>query len=497
VTARPPALEVALRFGSGESPSRRRDVTAALEAAGVKPSLVATADDAPAVVYHSAASLDADRTVAEVAMSGMAPVIAVSGSPLDRRDAWRLIAAGATDLVTWTGSETAVGIAARVRRWQEVATVTASPAVQAMLVGRSPAWTKTLRGIVEAALFTDASVLLIGESGTGKELAARLIHQLDARRDKRDFVVVDCTTVVPTLSGSEFFGHEKGAFTGAVTAREGAFAMANGGTLFLDEVSELPLQLQAELLRVTQEGVYKRVGSDSWRSTSFRLVCASNRDLLEEQAAGRFRRDLYHRIAGWVFHLPSLHERKEDILLLARHFLIAAARGAVTEFDSVVTDLLQARDYPGNIRDLKQLVARIAARHTSPGPVTIGDVPPEDRVTPAGLDAEPAPSSAWKEAVSGAVDKGLTLREIAQQAAEIAVGLTLSQEGGSLKRAARRLGVTERALQLRRASMRLRALSGVSPPIPAAPPRDRGVLPPLPGPSPDGEPEPEAGPAGA
>lgn len=141
-----------------------------------------------------------------------------------------------------------------------------------------------LRRIVEVACFTTSPLLLEGESGTGKELVARLFHHLDPREGKRDLIVVDCTTIVPTLSGSEFFGHERGAFTGAMSAREGAFAAADRGTLFLDEIGELPLTMQAELLRVIQEGTYKWVGADHWRKTSFRLVCATNRDLEAELA---------------------------------------------------------------------------------------------------------------------------------------------------------------------------------------------------------------------
>src|SRR5437763_9151048 len=135
---------------------------------------------------------------------------------------------------------------------------------------------------MEAAFFTDAPVLSTGETGTGKELIARLVHSLDARSKKRDLVVVDCTTIVPTLSGSEFFGHERGAFTGAVSTREGAFALADGGTLFLDEVGELPLTLQPRLLRVLQEHTYKRVGGNLWQEAKFRLVCATNRNLETE-----------------------------------------------------------------------------------------------------------------------------------------------------------------------------------------------------------------------
>ena len=146
-------------------------------------------------------------------------------------------------------------------------------------MGDSPAWQAVLRDTGRGGALRDASVLMRAGSGTGKERVARLIHELDPRPNKGKLVVLDCSTIVPTLSGSEFFGHEKGAFTGATTAREGAFELANGGTLFLDEVGELTVALQAELLRVIQEGTFKRVGSNMWRKSTFRLVCATNRDL--------------------------------------------------------------------------------------------------------------------------------------------------------------------------------------------------------------------------
>src|SRR6202023_58747 len=148
------------------------------------------------------------------------------------------------------------------------------------------------------------------------EVAANLIHRLNTRADKRDMVILDCSTIVSDLSGSEFFGHERGAFTGALTERQGAFALANGGTLFLDEIGELPLPLQAQLLRVVQERTYKRLGGNTWRRTDFRLVCATNRDLVELIRRGEFRADLYYRIASFVCKLPALRERLEDIIPL-------------------------------------------------------------------------------------------------------------------------------------------------------------------------------------
>jgi transcriptional regulator with GAF, ATPase, and Fis domain len=226
--------------------------------------------------------------------------------------------------------------------------------------------------------------LITGESGTGKELIARLIHTLDPRQNKRDLVVLDGASVVPELSGSEFFGHERGAFTGAVATREGAFALADGGTLFLDEAGELPMTLQAELLRVMQEGSYKRVGSNNWQRTDFRLVSATNRDLLAEEMRGCFRRDFYYRIAGWVCHLSPLRERPEDILPLARRFMEKLRPGESYEFDDAAREYLLTRKYPGNVRDLRQLVTRIFYRHVGPGPITVGDIAPR-RATPAGL----------------------------------------------------------------------------------------------------------------
>src|SRR5262249_40812748 len=149
---------------------------------------------------------------------------------------------------------------------------------------------------------------LLGESGTGKEVVARLIHLLDSRPNKRDLVVLDCASIVPELSGSEFFGHERGAFTGALTERNGAFALANDGTLLLDEIGDLPLPLQVQLLRVIQEHTYKRVGGNKWCKTEFRLICATNRDLFDLIGRGAFRADLYYRIAGYICKLPPLRE---------------------------------------------------------------------------------------------------------------------------------------------------------------------------------------------
>ena len=256
---------------------------------------------------------------------GQTRIIAVEISrPLPTAEIWRLLEAGAADVVFWNHDrESAEQIKARLERWDAVDALVDSAWVRDRMIGSSPAWRTKLRELVEAARFTTSPVLLMGESGTGKELAARLIHELDQRPGKANLVVLDCTTIMPELSGSEFFGHERGAFTGAVAQREGAFALANGGTLFLDEIGELSMPLQAQLLRVIQEGTYKRVGGNAWQRTEFRLVCATNRNLAEQVRRGAFRGDLYFRIASLVYTLPPLRERTEDILPLVRHFMVS------------------------------------------------------------------------------------------------------------------------------------------------------------------------------
>jgi transcriptional regulator with GAF, ATPase, and Fis domain len=369
--------------------------------------------------------------------------------------AWRLLQAGASDVLAWEGTaDPAREVALRLERWETVDGLVRDPLVRDNLVGQSPAWLSVLRQVVEVARFTDASMLITGESGTGKELIARLVHTLDRRPRKSELIVLDCTTVVPELSGSEFFGHERGAFTGAVSTREGAFALANSGTLFLDEVGELPLSLQGQLLRVVQERTYKRVGGNTWCRTEFRLVCATNRDLMREVERNAFRGDFYHRIANWSCRLPPLRERRDDILLLARHFVREfCGDHDEPELSDDVRDYLLTRDYPGNVRDLRQCVARIMYRHVGPGPLTTGDIPPEERPT-WGQDRAAWCDQTFERCIRVALAMGVGLKEIGRIAEDTAVRIAIGEQAGNLQRAAARLGVTDRALQLRRAARR-------------------------------------------
>ncbi len=192
------------------------------------------------------------------------------------------------------------------------------------IVGHSPSLGKVLEQIDMVAP-TDASVLIEGETGTGKEMVARAIHER-SKRSKGSMIKVNCGSVPRELFESEFFGHVKGAFTGAVRDRTGRFQLANGGTLFLDEVGEIPLELQSKLLRVLQEGILERVGDDRIRKVDVRIIAATNRDLKQEVQARRFREDLYYRLSVFPIEVPPLRERIEDVPLLAEHFLRDASR---------------------------------------------------------------------------------------------------------------------------------------------------------------------------
>jgi transcriptional regulator with GAF, ATPase, and Fis domain len=227
------------------------------------------------------------------------------------------------------------------------------------LVGQGPALEAVARQI-DLVASTDAAVLLLGESGTGKELVAREVHRR-SKRSGRPLVKVNCAAVPRELYESEFFGHARGAFTGALRDRAGRFELADSGTLFLDEVGEIPLELQAKLLRVLQEGELERVGEERTRKVDVRLIAATNRDLRAEAEAGRFRQDLYYRLSVFPVELPPLRKRVEDIPLLAEHFLALAARklGRVKPRLTLANvQQLQRYHWPGNVRELQHVIER-------------------------------------------------------------------------------------------------------------------------------------------
>ncbi|MDR3130069.1 MAG: sigma-54 dependent transcriptional regulator [Treponema sp.] len=229
------------------------------------------------------------------------------------------------------------------------------------IIGESPA-IENVRELIRQAAASDARILISGENGTGKELAARAIHRLSSRVEC-PFVEVNCAAIPDTLIESELFGHEKGAFTDAVSRRRGRFEMAGGGILFLDEIGDMSLSAQAKVLRVIQEGKLERVGGDKTLDIDVRIVAATNKDLEEECKLGRFRQDLFFRLNVIPIKLPALRERVEDIPLLLRHFLKEMGAAHIT-LDKSAVDFLMSQNWPGNIRELKNLAERIVVMYT-------------------------------------------------------------------------------------------------------------------------------------
>ncbi len=243
------------------------------------------------------------------------------------------------------------------------------------LVGSAPSMQRLFRQ-VEKLAGTAATVLVVGESGTGKELAARALHSL-SRQAAGPFVAINCAAVPEGLLEAEFFGVEKGAFTGADRSRMGQFEAASGGTLFLDEIGELPLALQPKLLRTLQEGTYTRIGSTRERHAEVRLIAATNRNLATEVAAGRFRQDLYYRLAVVPIEMPPLRQRREDLPLLVEHFVARAARRHgvhVEPFSKSVMKRLIDHTWPGNVRELGNAIERLILL-AEDGRVSTDDLP--------------------------------------------------------------------------------------------------------------------------
>jgi transcriptional regulator with GAF, ATPase, and Fis domain len=266
------------------------------------------------------------------------------------------------DLHQTMSAELAAGLAAAAEIWRDAEALplpgSRAAAIEG-LVGTSPALRSVVAQAVKVAP-TDATVLVTGETGTGKELIARAIHARSARAS-RPFVSINCAAVPDTLIASELFGHEKGAFTGALQRRPGRFEMAAGGTLFLDEVGELPLETQVALLRVLQEREFERVGGTATLRADVRIIAATNRDLEAEIAAGRFRSDLYYRLNVFPIEMPALRERREDIPALVEHFVEHFARRAgktIRALSRRTLDLLGRYPWPGNVRELQNVIER-------------------------------------------------------------------------------------------------------------------------------------------
>jgi transcriptional regulator with PAS, ATPase and Fis domain len=290
---------------------------------------------------------------------------------------------------------------------------------------------------------TRTPVLVTGESGTGKELVARAIH-FRGPLAPMPFIAVDCGALVPTLMESELFGHEKGAFTGALKSKAGLFQAANGGTIFLDEIGELPLEMQAKLLRVLQEKEIRPVGSNEKVAVDVRVIAATNRDLEAAYRAGTFRKDLYFRLNVVSVHLPSLRERKSDIPQLVHCFLDRYAAGENIQVTPAAMKSFLQYEWPGNVRELENCIARAVALgdHRT---IDVGDLPP---------------------AIRGAQDPGMTREDAAELSTTALADLermtilrVFEQAGGDKALAGRMLGISRATLyrKLKRYQIPLRS----------------------------------------
>ncbi len=250
------------------------------------------------------------------------------------------------------------------------------------MVGRSTPM-REIFGLIERIAHTDATVLIEGETGTGKDMIARTLHDV-SKRSKAPFIVVDCGAVAGTLIESELFGHEKGAFTGAVAGRNGAFEMANGGTVFLDELGELALDLQPKLLRVLEQRELRRVGGSKTIKVDLRVVAATRKDLRSEVEKGKFREDLYFRLNVVPIVAPPLRDRREDIPLFLDHFLKMLSPGEPPQLSDATKAALIAHDWPGNVRELRNVIERALALNSDPGVLVapLGDNPLSPAASP-------------------------------------------------------------------------------------------------------------------
>jgi two-component system, NtrC family, response regulator HydG len=301
------------------------------------------------------------------------------------------------------------------------------------IIGASPA----IKSVVDMARIvapTEATVLITGESGTGKELFARAIHA-NSEREKGPLVTVNCAALTETLLESELFGHEKGTFTGADRKRDGRFMQANTGTIFLDEVGEIPLAMQAKILRTIQEREIQRLGSDEVLHVDVRIIAATNRDLVDEVKNGTFREDLYYRLNVMNLRVPPLRERSDDIPLLARYFLdkyIRKNRKDLKGFSPTAMDVLCRSTWPGNVRELENVIERAVILAMSPY-ISDKDLPPsllETYSRDHGIDLP----------VAGLGGKSL------DEVESMAIRETLSQTGGNKSEAAKLLNITRTTL---------------------------------------------------
>ena len=367
------------------------------------------------------------------------------------------IKAGAFDYITKPYEQAELSaVIAKAAKAHDVAqrSVRADAKARAAIIGESPQLQDVFK-IIDKVADTPSTVLINGESGTGKELIASALHGASSRRDK-PFIKINCAAIPHNLLESELFGYERGAFTGAVTSKPGRFELADGGTLFLDEIGEIPVEMQVKLLRALQEGEFERVGGIKTTRVDVRLIAATNRDLQAEIEAGRFRKDLYYRLAVVPIVLPPLRERRADIPMLAGHFVEKYNRKLNKKIESISDDamvLLQAYNWPGNIRELENLIERVLLFADGPS-ITAKDLP--DPVRQGSGTPAPALSAAPLEASTG---EGGLKDIVRMKAAELEKDLitkALEETGGNVTRAAKLLQISRKSLQTKMKEFGLR-----------------------------------------
>jgi len=427
----------------------------ALKGAGIQPRCFDHADDVPALLRRE----QPDAIVTDIRMPGLSGLALLDAISEQAPEIPVIIITAHTDLdsavAAYRGGafeylpkpfdiDEAVALVERAvdhRRRQhiehEAETLPATPEI----IGEAPSMQEVFRAIGRLS-GSNINVLINGESGTGKELVARALHDHSPRAHK-PFIAINIAAIPRELLESELFGHERGAFTGALTQRKGRFEQANGGTLFLDEIGDMPAELQTRLLRVLSDGRFYRVGGHEQIETDVRIVAATNQDLEARVRDGRFREDLFHRLNVIRIHIPPLRKRREDIPLLVRHFLNSSAAELKVEpktVDGETMDFIAAQDWPGNVRQLENTcrwLTVMAAGQT----VHISDLPPELRRQPSSNGA-----AEWEGALRRTVEQRLARGEsalldtVGAQFERIMIQEALKHTGGHKQEAAKRLG---------------------------------------------------------
>ena len=442
-----------IRFATSEASAAASSVRSALaDVVWAPPPPAPHASDIGVVVFDHVSQHVLD--VVRGSSRGGVRILAVGTSPaaVDDIGPWPLLDAGASDVVIRTDdADLPDEVSARLSRWAEVDRIVHSPEVQDALAGRTLAWTSLLREIVEVARFSDASVLLIGESGTGKDIVARLIHELDPRPFKDEFVTIDCRTFGRTREAEDFAGHLVGTSDEADAPLFGEIGLETlgdreAGTIFLDEVGELPSSLRGSLLRNIEQRNRRPVGGTGTPMSNLRLICSTSED--PSGPGSEAADDFWERITT-RFRLPPLREHRDDIPTIAEHLLRRLRpNGEEIQLDPALGAFLENRDYPANVHDLLTLIRGISARHAGPGIVTVGSIPQDERFELGAVD------HSWQRhdlerAVRVALDAGASLKAIGEAARDAAVRIALSDEGGDVARAAKRLRATTRTIASR------------------------------------------------